>query len=173
MLETLILTILIYLFLSRNKKPRKPRTLDGELKQLIQESSNTTAISSEIKCFLLDVIGDASNQSQDFSDVRLAQAERILDRAGPAAFYWMTEISAQLSILAAAQINGLDTNVNVELGKTATPEEISGFCKGKIAGFKVPKNVIFIKDAEMPRSAAGKILHRILREQHGKWSDHA
>jgi fatty-acyl-CoA synthase len=58
-------------------------------------------------------------------------------------------------------------------GKTATPDEISGFCKGKIAGFKVPKNVVFIKDAEMPRSAAGKILHRILREQHGKWSDHA
>ena len=124
MFETLILTILIYLFLSRKKKPRKPRTLDGELKKLIQESSNTTAISSEIKCFLLDVIGDASNQSQDFSDVRLAQAERILDRAGPAAFYWMTEISAQLSILAAAQINGLDTNVNVELSESATPEAV-------------------------------------------------
>ena len=124
MFETLILTILIYLFLSRKKKPRKPRTLDGELKQLIQDSSNTTAISSEIKCFLLDVIGDASNQSQDFSNVRLAQAERILDRAGPAAFYWMTEISAQLSILAAAQINGLDTNVNVELGASATPEAV-------------------------------------------------
>jgi hypothetical protein len=124
MFETLILTILIYLFLSRKKKARKPRTLDGELKQLIQESSNTTAISSEIKCFLLDVIGDASNQSQDFSDVRLAQAEGILDRAGPAAFYWMTEISAQLSILAAAQINGLDTNVNDELGESATPEAV-------------------------------------------------
>ena len=124
MFETLILTILIFLFLSRKKKPRKPRTIDGELKQLIQESSNTTAISSEIKCFLLDVISDASNQSQDFSDVRLAQAERILDRAGPAAFYWMTEISAQLSILAAAQINGLDTNVNDELGESATPEAV-------------------------------------------------
>jgi len=56
--------------------------------------------------------------------------------------------------------------------QTATPDEISGFCKGKIAGFKVPKNVILIKDTEMPRSAAGKILHRILREQFGKWSDH-
>ena len=124
MLETLILTILIYLFLSRKKKPRKPRTIDGELKQLIQESSNTTAISSEIKYFLLDVISDASNQSQDFSDVRLTQAERILDRAGPAAFYWMTEISAQLSILAAAQINGARTNVNDELGESATPEAV-------------------------------------------------
>ena len=124
MLETIFFIILIYLFLSRKKKPRRPRTLNGELKQLIQESDNTTAISSEIKCFLLDVISDASNQSQDFSDVRLTQAERILDRAGPAAFYWMTEISAQLSILAAAQINGARTNVNDELGESATPEAV-------------------------------------------------
>ena len=81
-------------------------------------------MSSEIKCFLIDLIGDASNPSQNFSDVRLRQAERILDRAGPAAFYWMTEIAAQLSILTAAQINGIDTNVNAELGRTATPEAV-------------------------------------------------
>jgi len=124
MLETIFFTILVYLFLSRNKKPRRPRTLDGELKQLIQECNNTTAISSEIKCFLLDVIGDASNHSEDFSDVRLTQSERILDCAGPAAFYWMTEIAAQLSILAAAQINGARTNVNDELGEKATPEAV-------------------------------------------------
>jgi acyl-CoA synthetase (AMP-forming)/AMP-acid ligase II len=57
-------------------------------------------------------------------------------------------------------------------GQTATPEEITGYCKGKIAGFKVPKNIYFIKDDEMPRSGAGKILHRMLREKYGKWSDH-
>jgi acyl-CoA synthetase (AMP-forming)/AMP-acid ligase II len=57
-------------------------------------------------------------------------------------------------------------------GQTSTPEEISGYCKGKIAGFKVPKNIIFIKDEEMPRSGAGKILHRILREKYGMWKDH-
>jgi fatty-acyl-CoA synthase len=57
-------------------------------------------------------------------------------------------------------------------GQTATPEEITSHCKGKIAGFKVPKSVVFIKEDEMPRSGAGKILHRILREQYGKWSDH-
>ena len=124
MFETLILTILIYLFLSRNKKPRKPRTLNCELKQLIEEANYTTSVSSEIKCFLIDLISDASNQSQDFSDVRLKQAERILDRAGPAAFYWMTEIAAQLSILTAAQINGQQTNVNAELGQSATPEAV-------------------------------------------------
>jgi acyl-CoA synthetase (AMP-forming)/AMP-acid ligase II len=57
-------------------------------------------------------------------------------------------------------------------GQTATPDEISGFCKGKIAGFKVPKNVILIRDDEMPRSGTGKILHRILREKYGMWKDH-
>jgi fatty-acyl-CoA synthase len=57
-------------------------------------------------------------------------------------------------------------------GQTATGEEITVFCKGKIAGFKVPKNIVFIKDEEMPRSGAGKILHRMLREQYGKWADH-
>jgi acyl-CoA synthetase (AMP-forming)/AMP-acid ligase II len=57
-------------------------------------------------------------------------------------------------------------------GQTATAEEISGHCRGKIAGYKVPKNVIFIKEDEMPRSGAGKILHRMLREKYGMWKDH-
>jgi acyl-CoA synthetase (AMP-forming)/AMP-acid ligase II len=57
-------------------------------------------------------------------------------------------------------------------GQTATAEEITGYCKGKIAGFKVPKNIIFIKDEEMPRSGANKILHRVLREKYGMWKDH-
>ena len=57
-------------------------------------------------------------------------------------------------------------------GQTATAEEITAYCRGKIAGFKGPKNIQFIKDDEMPRSGAGKILHRMLREKYGKWSDH-
>jgi fatty-acyl-CoA synthase len=57
-------------------------------------------------------------------------------------------------------------------GQTATPEEITTYCKGKIAGYKVPKNIIFIKDEEMPRSGPGKILHRVLREKYGMWKDH-
>lgn len=53
----------------------------------------------------------------------------------------------------------------------ALANEIMESCKGKIAGFKRPKAVDFIKDAEMPRTGTGKILHRILREKYGKWSD--
>jgi acyl-CoA synthetase (AMP-forming)/AMP-acid ligase II len=57
-------------------------------------------------------------------------------------------------------------------GKNATAEEISAYCKGKIASFKIPKNVVFVKDEEMPRTGNGKILHRVLREKYGMWKDH-
>ncbi len=43
--------------------------------------------------------------------------------------------------------------------------------KGKIAGYKRPKTIDFIEDEDMPRTPTGKILHRILREKYGKWSE--
>ena len=45
---------------------------------------------------------------------------------------------------------------------------IKEYCKDKIAGFKRPKQVIFVKQDEMPRTGTGKILHRILRERYAK-----
>jgi len=53
----------------------------------------------------------------------------------------------------------------------ALKEEIRAYCRTKVAGFKVPKTIDFIKDDEMPRTGTGKILHRVLREKYGKWSD--
>ncbi len=44
-------------------------------------------------------------------------------------------------------------------------------CKKKMAGYKCPKDIIFIEDQEMPRTATGKILHRKLREKFGKSSE--
>ena len=118
------MTVLIFLFLNRKKRARKPKGLDAELKELIDSSNYSTGIGLEIKGLLLDVINDEKNGAEKFSDARLAQAQRILDRAGPGAFYWMADIAAQLAFLAAAQINGIPTNVNVELGQSATPEDI-------------------------------------------------
>ena len=40
------------------------------------------------------------------------------------------------------------------------------YCSDKLARFKIPKQVIFIKDEEMPRTGTGKILHRVLRERY-------
>jgi fatty-acyl-CoA synthase len=53
----------------------------------------------------------------------------------------------------------------------ALEKEIMEFCKGKIAGYKRPKSMDFIKDEDMPRTGTGKILHRILRERYGTWND--
>jgi len=61
--------------------------------------------------------------------------------------------------------------VTLHQGKTVTEKELVDHCRGKIAGYKIPKSVDFIKDEEMPMTATGKILHRILREKYGKWSD--
>jgi acyl-CoA synthetase (AMP-forming)/AMP-acid ligase II len=51
-------------------------------------------------------------------------------------------------------------------GETATVEEIIGFCKERLAAYKRPKSVDFIKRDEMPRTTTGKILHRVLRDRH-------
>ena len=50
-------------------------------------------------------------------------------------------------------------------------KEILDWSRDKIAGYKRPKSIDFIEDEEMPRTISGKILHRMLREKYGKWSD--
>ena len=124
MLEILFLTCLIFLFLNRTKRKRRPRTLDGELRDLMQNSQDASSIAADIKRYLLNVINENNHDREKFSDAQIAEAQRILDRAGPAALYWMSDIAAQLAVLAAATANGLPTNVSEKLGSGATPEAI-------------------------------------------------
>jgi acyl-CoA synthetase (AMP-forming)/AMP-acid ligase II len=58
--------------------------------------------------------------------------------------------------------------VVLKKGETADAEQIIEYCRDKVAGYKRPRKVVFIDDADMPRTATGKILHRILRERLGK-----
>lgn len=51
-------------------------------------------------------------------------------------------------------------------GETATEEEIIKFCKEKLAPYKVPK-IIEFRDS-LPKSAVGKILRKVLREEEEK-----
>ncbi len=44
-----------------------------------------------------------------------------------------------------------------------TPEEIVAWCKGRLAVYKVPKQVEFVQ--ELPKSLIGKVLRRVLVEQ--------
>jgi long-chain acyl-CoA synthetase len=48
-------------------------------------------------------------------------------------------------------------------GQTATDQEIIAFCKEKLAPYKVPRFVEFRN--EIPKSAVGKILRKILRDE--------
>ncbi len=54
--------------------------------------------------------------------------------------------------------------VVLKKGMTATGEEISEHCRKELASFKRPRYVEFID--ELPRTSTGKILKRVLREQH-------
>jgi fatty-acyl-CoA synthase len=46
-----------------------------------------------------------------------------------------------------------------------TEAELLDWCRGRIAGYKRPQSVRFLADADMPRTATGKILHRVLRDR--------
>jgi long-chain acyl-CoA synthetase len=48
-------------------------------------------------------------------------------------------------------------------GQEATVEEMIGYCKEKLAAYKVPKAIEFRK--ELPKTAVGKVLRRFLREE--------
>lgn len=50
-------------------------------------------------------------------------------------------------------------------GQLLTQADLIAWCRERIAGYKRPQAIHFIDDAEMPRTATGKILHRQLREQ--------
>ncbi len=125
MFELLALDAVIYLFINRKKKVRKPRGIDAELRELIESTYYSDAMAAEIKGYLLSVVADDRDGAEKFSDARLAQGQAILDRAGPSAFYWMTEIATQLAVLSAAKINGISSNVEAELGSVVvTPEAV-------------------------------------------------
>jgi long-chain acyl-CoA synthetase len=52
--------------------------------------------------------------------------------------------------------------VVVKPGETLTAEELTAYCKQKLAAYKMPKSFAFID--ELPKSAVGKILRREIKE---------
>jgi long-chain acyl-CoA synthetase len=52
--------------------------------------------------------------------------------------------------------------VSLVAGATATPDELIGFCKGRMAAYKYPRAVEIL--AELPKTTSGKLLRRELRD---------
>jgi fatty-acyl-CoA synthase len=50
-------------------------------------------------------------------------------------------------------------------GQSATEADLLAFSRERIAGYKRPRSVTFIAEREMPRTATGKIQHRVLRDR--------
>jgi acyl-CoA synthetase (AMP-forming)/AMP-acid ligase II len=57
--------------------------------------------------------------------------------------------------------------VRLKANETATEQEIIDFCRPRLAGFKRPSSVIFVKE-ELPKTSTGKVLRRELREKYGQ-----
>ena len=53
--------------------------------------------------------------------------------------------------------------VVLHAGATMTEVELVAWCRDRIAGYKRPRSISFICDNDMPRTATGKILHRVLK----------
>ena len=51
-------------------------------------------------------------------------------------------------------------------GARLSADEIVQWCRERMAGYKRPQSVDFVDDSAMPRTATGKILHRVLRDRH-------
>jgi acyl-CoA synthetase (AMP-forming)/AMP-acid ligase II len=58
--------------------------------------------------------------------------------------------------------------IQLKPGASASAEDIIEFCRGKLAGYKLPRSADFI--ATIPRNASGKVLKRELREKY--WAGH-
>ena len=59
----------------------------------------------------------------------------------------------------------LRQNRNAEPGAQLSAEEVVAHCKARLAGFKVPKSVVFVP--ALPRNAAGKVEKHRLRSEYG------
>jgi len=50
-------------------------------------------------------------------------------------------------------------------GHQPEEQELLDWCRERMAGFKRPRSVVFVAESQMPRTATGKIQHRVLRDR--------
>lgn len=63
-------------------------------------------------------------------------------------------------------IEAVTAVVTLKAGQQASADDLVAHAKGKLAPFKVPKNIFFV--AELPRNASGKLLKRELRVRYSQ-----
>jgi len=54
--------------------------------------------------------------------------------------------------------------IETKPGTSLTQEDVINYCKGKIAGYKIPKYVLFVNETDWPLKSTGKVDKRTLKE---------
>ena len=98
--------------------------LDRELEQILIEGRCTRESAEQIHDFLLKVLQEDIDGKEKFNDEILTEAAELIADLGAGAFYWMADIAVQMTVLAQCALRDVPTNVEAELGKEASAEEI-------------------------------------------------
>ena len=117
--------------------------------------------------------GDVAVQDEDGyifivdrkKDMIIAGGYNIYPREIDEVLYTHPKVAEAISLGVPDEYRGETVKAFVVLapGQAATEEEIIDFCRQKLAAYKVPKRVEFRE--ELPKSAVGKILRRVLRDE--------
>jgi acyl-CoA synthetase (AMP-forming)/AMP-acid ligase II len=62
--------------------------------------------------------------------------------------------------------NTIRAVVQLGPGEALEVQEIRDFCRGELAGYKIPRTVVFVD--ELPHSPVGKMLRQKVRDLYGK-----
>ncbi len=106
------------------KKWLRSARVGYELEKILIEARETTEKATSIRDFLLKVLQEDIDGKEKFNDEILQEAAELLEEVGPGAFYWMADIAVQMTTLAQCALRDMPTNVEAELGKDASAEEI-------------------------------------------------
>ena len=98
--------------------------MELELQEIISDANRTRESAEQIRNFLLKVLREDFDGNEKFNDEILEEAAEIIEALGAGAFYWMADIAVQMTVLAQCALRDMPTNVEAELGKDASAEEI-------------------------------------------------
>ena len=91
--------------------------------------------------------------------------ENVASREVEEAIYAMQQVSevAVVGLPHPLWVEAVVAVVVLKQGQVLRPDEVVAFCQQRLAGFKVPKAVVFM--ATLPKNPSGKLLKRELRQQ--------
>lgn len=98
--------------------------MDYELQSILIAARESSEKATMIRDFLLKVLQEDLEGKEKFNDEILEDAAELLEEVGPGALYWMADIAVQMTTLAQCALRDMPTNVEAEVGKDATAEEI-------------------------------------------------